>query len=564
MASVVLVGLLSVWLCSCGGDSGAGASPAGGEVSAEAETPWFEERARLSGLEFRHSTGASGDYLFPETLGGAVALFDADGDADLDLFLGQGGSLTGQAAAGAGHRLFENRGGGAFTDVTRGSGVDVPGYSMGVAVADVDGDGLEDLYLTNVGPNVLLLNRGGGRFEDGTEAAGVAGSEWSTSACFVDFDVDGDLDLFVCNYVFWSLGSDKECFEASGRRTYCGPHSYNAPIPDRLYRNEGGGRFVDVSADSGISSRFGNGLGVVAADFNGDGLPDLFVANDRAEDQLWIGLGDGTFRDDAYLAGVAVGSDGAERAGMGVDAADVDDDGDTDLIVVNLHGELDGFYRNEGRYFVECTTEVGIGAVTRKYTRFGVGFVDFDNDGDLDLYEANGRVTLVGQTFDEADLFAEPNVLLERTEAGKWRAVRPLGGTDPVLIHTSRGAAFGDVNGDGGVDIVVANSSSAPYLLLNRAGAGGHWLRARAVTSSGSAALGARVTLALGDRRMQRDIRAGYSYCSSSEPVAHFGLGKASGELPLEVRWTDGSREGFGPFPIDQQVTLVQGQGRPL
>jgi len=559
-----LAGALAAWCCGCGGEPGAGSTSTDAAGSEEEGTPWFEERARLSGLEFRHSTGASGGYLFPETLGGAVALFDADGDADLDLFLGQGGSLAGEEGAEGRHRLFENRGAGSFTDVTEGSGVDVPGYSMGVAVGDVDGDGLEDLYLTNVGPNVLLLNRGGGRFEDVTEAAGVGGSEWSTSACFVDYDVDGDLDLFVCNYVFWSLGSDKECFEASGRRTYCGPHSYNAPIPDRLYRNEGGGRFVDASADSGISSRFGNGLGVVAADFNDDGLPDFFVANDRAEDQLWIGLGDGTFRDDAYLAGVAVGSDGAERAGMGVDAADVDDDGDTDLIVVNLHGELDGFYRNEGRYFVECTTEVGIGAVTRKYTRFGVGFVDFDNDGDLDLYEANGRVTLVGKTFDEADPFAEPNALLERTEGGKWRAVQPVGGTSPVLIHTSRGAAFGDVDGDGGVDIVVANSSSAPYLLLNRVGEGGHWLRARAVAQSGAAALGARVTLAVGGRTMRRDIRAGYSYCSSSEPVAHFGLGEATGQLHLEVRWTDGSQEGFGPFAVDQQVTLVQGEGKPL
>lgn len=546
------------------GGCDSGTRVADAPAPAAAGAPWFEERASLAGLDFRHSTGAAGEYLFPETLGGSVALFDADGDGDLDLFFGQGGSLADRESVGGQHRLFENQGTGTFTDVTAGSGVDVPGYSMGVAVGDVDGDGLEDLYITNVGPNVLLRNRGGGRFEDVTIAAGVAGSEWSTSACFVDYDIDGDFDLFVCNYVSWSLESDKECFEASGRRTYCGPHSYNASMPDRLYRNEGGGRFVDVSEESGISARFGNGLGVVAVDVNDDGLPDLFVANDLAEDQLWIGLGDGTFRDEAYLAGVAVGSDGAERAGMGVDAADVDDDGDMDLIVVNLHGELDGFYRNEGRYFVECTTEVGIGAVTRKYTRFGVGFQDFDNDGDLDLYEANGRVTLVGQTFDEADPFAEPNVLLERTPDGKWRAVEPLGGTRPVLIDTSRGAAFGDVDGDGGVDIVVANSISAPYLLHNVVAERGRWIRARAVAASGSAAIGARVTLEREGKRFRRDIRPGFSFCSSSEPIAHFGLGETLEEATLEVRWADGGREEFGPFAVDQQVTLVQGQGRPL
>jgi hypothetical protein len=530
------------------------------EGGATAAAPWFEDTAGEAGLVFQHSTGASGEFLFPETLAGGIALIDFDGDGHLDVFLGQGGSLRGEEGPGVGrHRLFRNRGDGTFEDRTEGSGVDVPGYCMGVAVGDFDGDGREDLYITNNGPNVLLRNAGGGRFEDVTAAAGVAGSEWSTSATFVDHDLDGDLDLFVCNYIFWSLGGDKECYEASGRRTYCGPSSYNAPTPDTLFRNDGDGRFTDVSEQAGIRTRFGNGLGVVAGDYNGDGTPDLFVANDQTEDQLWINLGDGTFRDDGYRVGVAVGRDGSERAGMGVDAADVDADGDLDLIVVNLHGEFDGFYRNDGDSFVERTTEAGIGVETRKYTRFGVGFHDFDNDGDLDLYEACGRVTMVGSLHDEDDPFAEPNVLLELGEDGRWRTTGLAGGTRSPLVHTSRGAAFGDLDGDGGIDIVVANSQAAPYLLRNTVPDRGHWIRARVLGASGAAAIGAVVEL--DGSRLRRDVRPGYSFCSSSDPGVHFGLGERVEPVHLEVRWTDGSRERFGPFEVDRAVVLRPGEG---
>ena len=547
--------LLGVLLAGCGGSEPAAEEAATG-------TPWFEEVASASGLAFSHSTGAEGGYLFPETLAGGLALIDIDGDGHLDVFLGQGGSLTGEDDAGR-HRLFRNRGDGTFVDVTEGSGVAVPGYCMGVAVGDIDADGREDLYITNQGPNVLLRNAGGGRFEDITEQAGVAGSEWSTSATFVDHDLDGDLDLYVCNYILWSVAGDKECYEASGKRTYCGPSSYNAPVPDTLFRNEGDGRFTDVTEEAGLRTRFGNGLGVVAGDYNDDGLPDLFIANDQTEDQLWINLGDGSFRDDGYRVGVAVGRDGRERAGMGVDAADVDDDGDLDLIVVNLHGEFDGFYRNDNGVFVERTTEAGIGVETRKYTRFGVGFHDFDNDGDLDLYEACGRVTMMGALHDPADPFAEPNCLLERGPDGRWQGAELQGGTREPLVHTSRGAAFADLDGDGGIDIVVANSQSAPYLLRNVVPARGHWLRARVLDRAGSVAIGATVMLELEGLRVRRDVRPGYSFCSSSDPGVHFGLGSHEGPVHLEVRWKDGAVERFGPFEVDGIVELRPGEGEP-
>ncbi|MFT7486091.1 MAG: hypothetical protein ACI9F9_001944, partial [Candidatus Paceibacteria bacterium] len=378
---------------------------------------------------------------------------------------------------------------------------------------------------------------------------------------FTDYDADGDLDLFVGNYVFWSIENDRECYEESGRRTYCGPHSYNAPVPDRLYRNEGNGTFVDISTDSGIATSFGNALGVVCGDFNGDGRIDFFVANDRSDDQLWVNLGDDKFRDDAAVVGCAVDRNGTARAGMGVDAGDIDNDGDLDLIVVNLHGELDGYFRNEGRYFFEETTSVGIGLTTRAYTRFGVGFVDFDNDGDLDIYQANGRVGLVGETYVE-DPFAEPNVLLVRTDEGKWRESYLQGGSAQPLIHTSRGAGFGDFDNDGGMDIVVMNSSSPPYLLRNVREGRGNWLIIELQTESGSPAIGASTFIEVGEKRLRRDCLPCRGYASSSDPRVHVGLADTKQVESIEVRWVDGTSEFFGPFEANRVVTIRRGQGR--
>ncbi len=556
-ARTLCLGLALAFLCACSPDTKE-------EPSApSAGTVWFREVGASAGLTFVHNSGARGEFLFPEQNGGGVALLDFDADGFLDIFMLQGGQIQTAATERTSHGLFRNRGDGTFEDVSAGSGVQVKGFGIGVVAGDYDNDGLTDLYLLNVGPNVLLRNAGDGKFEDTTERAGVGDRVWSSSGCFSDYDGDGDLDLYVTNYVYWSLSTDRECYEQSGRRTYCGPHSYNAPVPDHLYRNEGDGTFVDVSSEAGLATRYGNGLGVVSADFNGDGKLDFFVANDRTEDQLWMNQGDGTFKDEARVIGCAVDRNGMSRAGMGVDCADVDDDGDPDLIVVNLHGELDGFYRNEGHYFFEQTTSAGIGLVTRSYTRFGVGFVDFDNDGDLDIYQANGRVTLVGEALAE-DPYAEPNVLLIRSEQGKWRKSSLQGGTSQSLVHTSRGAAFGDFDNDGGMDVVVANANSSPYLLRNEHSQRGHWLILDVLTPGGSPAIGASVFAPLEGRQIRRDVLPGRSYASSSDPRVHLGLGKL-GEIPrLEVLWVDGRREAFGPFQADQKVALRQGQGRAL
>jgi len=520
---------------------------------------WFSEEAEARGLVFRHRSGHAERFLFPELMGGGAALFDLEGDGDLDVFCVQSGSLV--APATGGHRLFANDGQGRFTDVTAASGVAVPGYGMGVAAGDADGDGDEDLYVTCVGPNVLLSNEGGGRFRNATAEAGVGDPGWGTSAGFFDYDADGDLDLFVANYVRWSLETEQECFDPTGQPDYCSPTAYRAPARDTLYRNEGGGRFVDVSEEAGLSQAFGNGLGVVFADWDGSGTLDVFVANDQTPNQLWLNSGAGTFEDAAELFGVARDPMGGVRAGMGVDAADVDGDDDLDLLVVHLARETDGFFRNRGGHFVEETTRVGIGMGTFRMTRFGVGFADFDQDGWLDLFVANGRVNLMLAPVDPGDPYAEPNSLLRGTSEGRWEPLQPPGGTRAPLVATSRGAAFGDLTGDGAVDVVVVNRDGPAHLLVNRAPERGSALLLRLDEGDGRPARGAHATLVIGERRLRRDVKTAFSYCSSNDPRLHFGLGRHTRVDEVEVTWADGGREKFGPLEAGVHV-LRRGTGR--
>jgi hypothetical protein len=539
----------------------------------ESEHAWFEEVAATRGLVFAHRSGHRDRFLLPEIMGGGAALFDMDGDGDLDVFLVQSGALGASGTGGAGHRLFRNRGDGTFEDTTPGSGVDAPGgYGMGVAVGDYDNDGDSDVYVTGFGRNVLLRNNGAGRFDDVTAAAGVVGSGWSTSAAFLDYDADGWLDLFVARYLDWSPASERECYSLTGIPDYCAPRNYDAPTSDLLFHNERNGRFRDVSKAAGLQAAVGNGLGVVAGDFTGDGRVDLFVANDATPNHFWVNQGAGRFVEQGLLAGVAIDLDGAPKAGMGVHAADVDEDGDEDLLVVNLDTESDSFFRNDGRFFVDATAAVNLRTASRRFTRFGAAFIDFDNDGRLDLYEASGRVGLQSERFGD-DPYAEPNLLMrgaapprradERAlgtpgSDGRFEEVRPAGGVAAPLIATSRAAAFGDVDNDGGVDIVVANRDAAPHLLHNIVPARGHWVIFRAVDRHGRDALGAELRIVAGDRMLRRDVRAAYSYLASNDPRVHVGLGAIARVTSVEVRWPDGARETFGPFEVDRVVTLKQ------
>jgi hypothetical protein len=524
--------------------------------AAVAATPWFEDQAQQRGLDFEHQSGHSVRYQLPEIVGGGAALADLDGDGDLDAYLVQSGELF--AADAPGNQLFFNVGDGHFEEAADGGGAGDNGYGMGVTAGDYDNDGDIDLYVTNVGPNVLLRNDGNGAFEDVSSIAGVDDPGWATAAVFLDLDVDGDLDLFVVNYVDWSLETEQDCLgETTGLVEYCAPNNYAAPAADLLYRNNGDGTFTDVSEKAGLSAAFGNGLGVVGADFNGDGLTDVFVANDALMNQLWLNRGDLRFEDEAAIWGCAVDGYGLAKAGMGVAAADYDNDGDTDLLVVNLAGQTDSFFRNAGSYFVDATVAVGLTTRTKRYTRFGVAMADFDNDARLDLYEANGAISRSPEATSDDD-YAEPNVLLQGLADEGFRQVELSGGTTRPLVHTSRGVAIGDIDNDGGLDLLVVNRDGPAYLLMNQVGRRGAWVRFEVLNRDGHDAHGATVSADVGALRVQRDVQTAGSYLASNDPRVHFGMGTESWVRNVVVRWPGGALEKFGDFEAGQTVTLRQ------
>lgn len=544
----------------CGGTSSS--APGAGAATTPSGPAWFDDAAIRSGLTFTHRSGHAGhQFRLPEIMGGGAALFDIDGDGDLDALLVQSGTLDSPAGTRAGHRLYRNRGDGTFDDISAESGLSsIAGYGMGAATGDYDGDGDLDVYITGLGANVLLQNDGRGRFVDVTRTAGVAGSGWSTSATFTDVDGDGHLDLFVTRYLDWTPALERECYSLTGQVDYCSPKNYDVPTADLLFRNGGKGGFVDISRAAGLRAAVGNGLGVIAEDVNGDGRVDLFVANDGMPNHLWMNQGSGRFKESALMSGVAIDQDGIAKAGMGVHAADIDGDHDNDLIVMNLDAESDSYYRNDGEYFTDATASVGLRVASRRFTRFGVGFHDFDNDGTLDLYEANGRVGLQAEAF-ASDPYAEPNLLFRGRPGGAFEEVSPRGGTRGLLVATSRAAAFGDVDNDGGLDILVANRDAAPHLLRNVVPNRGRWLLLRVLDRHGRDALGATLMIAVGGKQVRRDVRTGYSYLAASDPRVHVGLGSAASVDAVSVRWPDGTRERFGPFQASRIVELRQGQG---
>lgn len=523
--------------------------------SADEARPWFADETEQRGLDFTYQSGFSGRALLPEIVGGGVALLDVDSDDDLDIYLVQGGVVDSSAeGAAAANQLFLNDGSGHFVLSPDAGAAENKSYGMGVATGDYDGDGDVDLYVTNLGANVLLANDGHGRFEDVTDRAGVGDDNWGTAAAFADLDGDHDLDLYVVNYLHWSLVAEKDC-ASRGSPTYCAPTAYDRPARDRLYRNNGDGSFSEVSAEAGLHKAFGNGLGLVTADFNDDGLQDIFVANDRMVDQLWINQGGLTFRDEATNWGCAADDNGIAKAGMGVAAADVDDDGDEDLLVVNFEGETDSFYRNEGGYFTDVTARAGIATASRSRTRFGVVLADFDNDGVTDLFEANGKVD--GNPAAAGDVFAEPNALFRGQKGDGWPRFERLAAENGPsgAAFTSRGLASGDLDNDGGLDLVVVNRDAPARLLMNRA-TRGSYLSVQVRTAEGAPALGAEVSITVGARRLYQVVRTSGSYLSAHSPHAHFGLGSGVFADNVTVLWPDGHKRQIpGPF-ADRMVVI--------
>jgi hypothetical protein len=543
----------------------------------ERSTVKFREAAAETGLRFQHFTGATGQFYLPEIMGSGVALFDYDGDGDLDVFLVQGTILQpGKSLSDArfpppsgwrpGNRLFRNMlketGKLQFVDVTDQAGLNHVGYGMGVTVGDYNNDGFPDLYLTNFGSNILYRNNGNGTFTDVTREAGLADGGWSASAAFVDYDRDGYLDLYVTHYLDFTVLGNRECFDPAGERDYCPPTAYK-PTLHRLFRNLGNGKFQDVTQSAGISAAVGPGLGVICADFNGDGWPDIYAANDGSANLLWLNNGNGTFRESALLSGAAYSEDGVARAGMGVAAGDFDGTGNESIFVTNLTREGATLFRNNGHAeFRDATREFGLYQPTFPYTGFGVHWFDYDNDGRPDLFIANGAVTIVENLRGTPYPFRQRNLLLHN-EGARFRETSGEAGPPFQLSEVGRGAAFGDIDNDGRVDIVVSNNNGPVRLLLNESAPLGHWMEIQLQgVKSNRDGIGARVAvLREGRKPLWGRAHTDGSYLSASDVRVHFGLGDTR-EAQLLVEWPDGSKEMWDHVRADSLVKLRQGTGK--
>ena len=521
------------------------------------EQPPFVDVSAEVGLKFVHDNGMSGERYFSEHTGSGAALFDYDNDGDLDLYLVQGGGLGPESSAQQrpSDALWRNEvlaGNAGFKMVERTavSGIASREYGMGVAAGDVNGDGYPDLYVTNFGPNSLWTNRGDGTFINATTPT-LSEPRWSTSATFLDYDLDGDLDLFAANYVEYRVAQHRPCLNASGAVEYCGPASFPGET-DRLWRNLGDGTFEDVSGVSGIADRAANGLGVISADFDGDGWPDIYVANDLMPNHLWINQGDGTLREDALLAGCAVNESGAAEASMGLAVADFDRDGDEDLFMTHLDTETNTAFVNEGNgLFTDASNEWGLSSPSVGLTGFGTAAIDYDNDGWIDIIAANGAVkTIVEQRLAGDPLpLREPNLLLHN-EQGAFRAVTHQAPTLEIL-DVSRGLATGDIDNDGDDDVLEMNNNGPARLLRNEVGQSSGWL---GIAVQGHGTLGARLSVHAADSIQAKTVRSNASYCSSSDSRIRFGSVPPS--ATVDVALVDGRRRRLGGLPRDRYLLV--------
>ncbi|MEP7304994.1 MAG: CRTAC1 family protein [Acidobacteriota bacterium] len=530
--------------------------------AASSQTPVvFQNVAAASGVAFSHTNGASSEKHIVETMGSGGLLFDYDGDGWLDVFLVDGGSLVDATVAGqARSRLFHNRGNGTFDDVTQSAKIEHFGYGMGACAADYDNDGHQDLFLTNFGPNVLYHNHGDGTFTNVTQAAGVGSSLLSTSCAFADIDNDGWLDLFVTNYVD-PEGNKKVCGD-SRTRAYCRPDVYKG-APNLLYRNNGDGTFTDVTRSSGVYRTDGKGLGVVFGDYDNDGRADFFVANDLVPNFLYHNEGRGSFREVGLLAGVAVASDGRPRAGMGTDFGDYDGDGQLDLVVTNFEMENHNLYRNLGRgLFADATLPSGVGAATLRFLGFGAVFLDYDNDGSLDLAIANGHVLDNTSHFQSASKYAQRKLLLRNDGHGRFTDLAAEAGPGFSLEKVGRTLVAGDIDNDGDLDLLVTNNGQPADLLRNDGGNRGHAVLVRLIgRTSNRDGIGARLRAAVGPQIQTREIKAGSSYLGQNDLRAHFGIGQAKAIDRLEVRWPSGHVDVVEHLDADAIITLTEGGG---
>jgi hypothetical protein len=575
-AGALLLAAACCWL-------GPGCRPPPPAAEGPSAPPWFRDVTEECGLDFVHDAGPTGDYFMPQVMGSGAALLDYDNDGRLDVYLLQNGGPGSRST----NQLFHQGADGRFTDVSAGSGLDVAGYGMGVAVGDVNNDGWPDVLVTEYGRLRLFLNNGNGTFRDATKEAGLESVLWGTSAAFVDYDRDGWLDLVVVNYVDYS--PSRPCGDAR-QPDYCHPNAFVGAVT-KLYHNRGPlrgqsdgrapppaapVRFEDVTLQSGLGRLPGPGLGVVCADFDGDGWPDLFVANDSRANRLWVNQRDGTFREEGVLRGVAYNALGRAQANMGVALGDTSGRGLFDLYVTHLTQETNTLWRQGPRgLFRDETAAAGLAGPRWRGTGFGTVLGDFDHDGALDLAVVNGRVARAGGRAaapgpGPAALapfwrdYAERNQLFANAGGGRFRDISPDNAPFCGTAAVARGLACGDLDGDGALDLLVTTVAGRARLYRNVAPGRGHWLLVRALDPALKRdAYGAEVTVRAGGRRWRRWLSPGSSYLCSNDPRAHFGLGQAERVDAVEVRWPDGSAEVFPGCGADRVVVLRKGSGKP-
>jgi hypothetical protein len=536
---------------------------------------YFTDVTSGAGLQnFRHVSGVTDKRYILESPSGGVALFDYDNDGWLDIYLVNGstfGALKGKEKPPRA-ALFHNNKNGTFTDVTAKAGVANERWGFGVAVGDYDNDGWEDLYVTNFGKNRLYHNNGDGAFTDVAEKAGAAIDSWSTGATFGDYDGDGDLDLFVAGYVVFdpsippeprlTLEGLKYC-HYRGQPVMCGPRGLEG-APDHLLRNDGG-KFTEVSRQAGVADEKGYyGFGAAFCDIDDDDKLDLIVANDSTPNFLYINKGGGVFEDASFTSGFALNEDGREQACMGLAVGDYDNDGKPDFYVTNFSDDSNTLYHNEGdALFNDVTFPAGHGTPTIPFLGWGVGFIDFDNDGLKDVFIANGHVYPQVDKYDWGTTWAQRPLLFKNRDGKSFDPVPAATGSGLAVVKSARGAAFGDLDNDGRLDVALNNCDDAPTILRNVTKETGHWLALKLIGGRKSPrdAIGATVWLTAGGKRQRADVISGASYCSQSDLRLHFGLGNATKVDKLEIRWPGGAREILEVKEVDRIMTVTEGNG---
>jgi len=529
---------------------------------------WFEEVTEEAGIDYVNVSGEAppGKNWISETLGSGAAWLDYDGDGVLDVFIANGSQYDRPKDGGEPNRLFRGNGSGGFDDVTAESGIGHGGWGVGAGAADFDNDGDTDIYVANLGPNALYRNNGDGTFTDITESAGVGDPKFGTSLAFFDLENDGDLDIYIANY----MDLDPEIVPKPGESTLCGFKGIPTlcgpkPIPteqDVLYRNNGDSTFTEVSRESGVwVPEPLYTLGVVTGDHDNDGDQDLYVANDSVRNLLWENQGDGTLVDIGVITMAAVGAEGRAQSGMGTDIGDYNNDGWMDIVVTNFSHDVNTVYRNvEGKYYVDESAPIGM-SVTNKQLSWGTGFHDFDNDGLLDLFIANGHIYPEMDDYDFGTTYAQVNHIFLNEEGTRFVELSEHAGPGFEVKRSSRGAAFADYDDDGDVDILVTEIDDRATLLRNDSPSAGHFLKVALVgTRSNRDGIGARVTVTAGGQTRIRERKGGGSFLCSQDPRLHFGLGEATVAERVEVRWPSGERDVLTDVPVDRLVTIVEGE----